>query len=58
MKLAAKIAREEKRTTIMITHNMQHAAEYSDRIVVLSGGKVIKEFKEGVKMSMLMKSML
>ncbi len=58
MKLAAKIAREEKRTTIMITHNMQHATEYSDRIVVLSNGKVKQEFSGDVKVGMLMESML
>lgn len=54
MKLAARIAREKKRTTIMITHNMQHAAEYSDRIVVLSEGKVEKEFKGNITTASLM----
>ena len=58
MKLAAKIAYEEKRTTIMITHNMQHAAEYSDRIVVLSGGKVTKEFKETIQANDLKAAMI
>ena len=56
MKLAARIAREEKQTTIMITHNMQHAVEYADRIVVLSGGKVVKEFKKGVKVGDLIEA--
>ena len=56
IKLAARIAREEKRTTIMITHNMQHAVEYDDRIVVLSGGKVSNEFKKGVKVGDLIEA--
>ena len=56
MTLAAKIAREEKRTTIMITHNMQHAITYSDRILVLSNGKIAKEFNGGVTLGVLAES--
>ncbi len=31
MNITAKLVREEKRTAIMITHDMQHAARYGDR---------------------------
>lgn len=44
MELAANIAREERRTTLMISHNMNHAIKYSDRIVMLAGGSIAKEF--------------
>lgn len=44
MELTAKIVAQEKKTTIMITHNMEHAIQYSDRIVVLKDGKIVKEY--------------
>lgn len=43
IKLANKIIKEEKRTTIMITHDMKDALEYGDRILVLKEGTIIKE---------------
>ena len=37
---------------------MQHAAEYSDRIVVFFSGKVIEEFNVNVNVGTLMESMV
>lgn len=36
-----KLVQDTKMTTIMITHNMKDAVNYSDRIVMLSDGKVV-----------------
>lgn len=44
MQLANKMIREEKRTCIMITHNMAQAIEYGDRTLVLKKGEFTKEF--------------
>lgn len=44
MQIAANIVKEEKRTTIMITHNMAHAIEYGDRTLLLANGNIAKEF--------------
>lgn len=44
MQIAAKIVAEEKRTTIMITHNMAYATHYGDRTVQLAEGKIIEGF--------------
>ncbi len=44
MKLTNKIVRDQKRTCIMITHNMSHAIEYGDRILVLEDGEFVREF--------------
>jgi putative tryptophan/tyrosine transport system ATP-binding protein len=44
MILANKIIREEKRSAIMITHNMQDAINYGDRILVIKDGSIAKEF--------------
>lgn len=35
----------EKITTLMITHNLRHAIEYSDRIIMLNKGKVVLDIK-------------
>ncbi len=44
MQVANDIVRQEQRTCIMITHNMQHALHYGDRLVVLKDGKIEHEF--------------
>lgn len=35
------LIKKEKITTLMITHNLKHAIEYSDRIIMLNKGKVV-----------------
>ncbi|NLY09024.1 MAG: ATP-binding cassette domain-containing protein [Tissierellia bacterium] len=35
------LIKREKITTIMITHNLRHALEYSDRIIMLNKGEII-----------------
>ena len=52
MKIATKIIKEEKRTTIMITHNMSHAIHYGDRTLQLADGKIIKEFNTEAKLAL------
>ena len=46
MNLAYSIAKKKNLSTIMITHNMEHALRFADRLLVLSAGKVIKEFSK------------
>jgi len=52
IRIAAKVITEEKRTTIMITHNMTDALRYGDRTLLLSQGKIIKEFSSADKRSL------
>ena len=49
MKLANTLIREEKRTCLMITHNMSDAVEYGDRTLVLKEGHFVKEFTKNDK---------
>jgi putative ABC transport system ATP-binding protein len=42
MKLAYKIIRLENKTCIMITHNIDHAIEYSDQIIFMKDGFIKK----------------
>ncbi len=37
--------KENKITTLMITHNLQHAMTYGDRLIVLREGKIIVDVK-------------
>lgn len=39
------LIKKEKITTIMITHNLRHAVEYSDRIIMLNKGKIVLDVK-------------
>ncbi len=41
MKLTDQIVREKKLTTLMVTHNLRHATEYGDRILMMHQGKVV-----------------
>ena len=52
MRLAVRIVTQEKRTTLMITHNMQHALTYGDRLVVLDQGRITHDFDDASKVSM------
>jgi putative ABC transport system ATP-binding protein len=44
MQIANAIVREQGYTCLMITHNMQHAIEYGDNILVLKDGKFVRKF--------------
>ena len=44
MQLTAKIIKEEKRACIMITHNMEHALHYGDRLLLLKNGTFIADY--------------
>ncbi|NLM05956.1 MAG: ATP-binding cassette domain-containing protein [Tissierellia bacterium] len=41
------LIRREKITTMMITHNLSHAIEYSDRIVMLNRGEIVLDVMRG-----------
>lgn len=41
MEITNRLVREEKITTIMITHNLHDAVNYGDRLLMFSGGKMV-----------------
>lgn len=45
MGLTKKVVEEQKLTTLMITHNMEHAIEYGNRLVMLYHGKIVVDVK-------------
>jgi putative tryptophan/tyrosine transport system ATP-binding protein len=49
MEITNKLVRSEKITTLMITHNMNHAISYGDRTILLIDGKIKKEYSKEEK---------
>lgn len=43
MELTERIVRQKGLTTLMITHNLSHALQYGDRLMILKDGKVFQE---------------
>ena len=41
MELTNKVIREKRLTAIMVTHNLRHAVEYGDRILMMNQGRVV-----------------
>ena len=41
MRLTDQVVREKKLTAVMVTHNLRHAAEYGDRILMMNQGRVV-----------------
>ena len=41
MRLTAQVIQEKKLTAVMVTHNLRHAAEYGDRILMMNQGRIV-----------------
>jgi putative ABC transport system ATP-binding protein len=41
MNLTEKFAKEYKLTVMMITHNMQHALQYGNRLLMMDSGQIV-----------------
>lgn len=52
MNIAAKIVSEEKRTALMITHNMQHALRYGTKTLLMQNGKILREYNYAARNDM------
>jgi len=58
MDLTRKIVREERLTTMMITHNLSHALESGDRIVMMSRGTIEQDLGKDRLQTMQAKDLL
>ena len=45
LQLTDKLVAEHNLTTLMITHNMEHAIEYGNRLVMLYHGKIVVDVR-------------
>lgn len=58
MALTDKIIREEKKTCLMITHNMAHALRYGDRLLLLKNGHLIQDYNARQKAQLTQQDLL
>lgn len=58
LELTDKIVNENKLTTLMITHNMNDAIAYGNRLIMLSDGKIILDIKGEEKKHLTVESVL
>jgi putative tryptophan/tyrosine transport system ATP-binding protein len=56
--LTNKIIREKNITTLMVTHNLKHAIEYGDRLIMLHKGEVILDISGEEKLNITIEKML
>lgn len=56
--LTDKIVRENKLTTLMVTHNMRDAITYGDRLIMFAGGKIVLDVKGEEKKNLKIEDLL
>ena len=49
MELTARVVREKHLTTLMVTHNLRHAVEYGDRMIMMQQGHIVLDRKGAEK---------
>jgi len=49
MELTNKIVCENNMTTLMVTHNLKHALEYGNRLIMLHKGEIVLDVDEDIK---------
>lgn len=54
MKLTRQFAEEYNLTVMMVTHNMKHALEYGNRLLMMDGGEIILDVKAQEKADLTM----
>ena len=58
IELTNKIIREKNITTLMVTHNLKHAIEYGDRLIMLHKGEVILDISGKEKSNITIEKIL
>ena len=58
MQLTDKIVRENKLTTLMITHNMRDAIAHGNRLIMMNGGKIILDISGEEKKRLTIEDLL
>ena len=58
MRLTDQVVREKKLTAVMVTHNLRHAAEYGDRILMMNQGEAVLDRAGAEKQATSMEDIL
>jgi len=51
IRLADQLIRDNELTAILVTHNLRYAAEYGSRLIMMSKGKIFREYSSAEKKS-------
>ena len=57
MELTKKFAQENNLTVMMVTHNMQQALDYGNRILMMDGGEIIMDIKDSEKQKLTLQDL-
>ncbi len=57
MRLTQNFAKENNLTVMMITHNMQHALEYGNRLIMMDQGEIILQISEEEKKNLTLEDL-
>lgn len=56
--LTESLVKEQKLTTVMVTHNMRDALKYGNRLLMLSDGKIVLDIKDDEKRDMTIEKLV
>ena len=57
MDLTKKFAQENNLTVMMVTHNMQQALDYGNRLLMMDGGEIIMDIKDSEKQKLTLQDL-
>ena len=57
MELTKKFAQENNLTVMMVTHNMQQALDYGNRLLMMDGGEIIMDIKDSEKQKLTLQDL-
>ena len=58
MNLTQEIVKNQKLTTLMITHNMKHAISFGNRLIMLHQGRILLDLRGAEKENLTVKDLL
>lgn len=58
MRVTEQVVREARLTTLMVTHNMQHALDYGNRLVMMRDGGIVADLSGNAKRAMTMEKLI
>lgn len=58
MNVTEKLISKEEITTLMVTHNMNHALAYGNRLIMMHEGKIVEDIRGEKKKSLTTKDVI
>ena len=58
LQITEEIVARDKLTTLMVTHNMKHAIQYGNRLIMMDAGKVVVDIRGEVKKNLTVRDLL